>query len=404
MGKQSLVSARRALSSLLVGCAAFGALASPALAANDWDFSSDPGFGVVQQVAAGVSCAGGWDSAAQALSLSLAGSGDGNVQACALVGGELPLTTAADPFVFSFDYLLPVAPSGELTTSGPSVTLASSAAWDPLGNYLGSALRFDVFNLGTAFGLYLSTSDADLDPLPLFVDSGVALQPGVTYRIQVRYLPDTSTLEFEATDVDSGVVVRSGTIADFTLLAEFDRYFVSATAFGADIDTRTLIDNVSFQGASAGEQAVSVDVLPGRRQSCLVDDAHGMLTVAVLGSADFSVADVDQSSLVLDPFVPRDADRGPRCRTRDLDRDGNDDLLCRFRGDAPGADGEMLTLTLSGTLQGGTPFSGSDTVCTSAERRHHHGRHGGHDRDHGKDHHEGGHGKDQDRDRGDRHH
>ncbi|HSG88031.1 MAG TPA: hypothetical protein VLA56_02385 [Pseudomonadales bacterium] len=347
-------------------------IASSALAATD-SFSSNPGFSVVSQVAAGVTCEGGWNAAEENVFLSLVGSGDGTVQACALQGAAVPQSGATDPFVFAFDYYLPVAPSGDLAVSAPSVTLASTANWNPLGNYLGSALRFDLFNLGGVFALYLSTSDADLDPLPNFVATGVNIDPGRTYHIQARYLPDTSSLEFEASDADTGEVVKNGTVADFVLLADFDRYFVSAGAYGANIQTSAVIDNVSFEGPEADALAVSIDVMPGRRRSCLPEGSRSEVSVAVLGSSGFAVADVDLESLSLAPFVLADGgkrhDKSRACRVRDLDQDGNPDLLCKFRGRAEAGADPSMTLSLNGVLFDGTEFTGSDTVCTSEARR-----------------------------------
>lgn len=99
---------------------------------------------------------------------------------------------------------------------------------------------------------------------------------------------------------------------------------------------------------------------------------------AILGTADFDVADIDPTSLALagvspirfsheDVAMPMGADAG-ECECNEVGPDGYTDLTLKFyRDDIIAAlgevyDGDMVPLTLSGNLYDGTPIEGSDCV------------------------------------------
>jgi len=105
--------------------------------------------------------------------------------------------------------------------------------------------------------------------------------------------------------------------------------------------------------------------------------AKGVLPVALLGSEDFDVNDVDPSTVTIGEAVPKRfllADvSGPAvdesaCACPSAGADGFDDLVFQFRsadviaglGDA--TSGAVRTVTLSGKLNDGTPFDASDCV------------------------------------------
>ena len=108
----------------------------------------------------------------------------------------------------------------------------------------------------------------------------------------------------------------------------------------------------------------------------------GVLPVAVLGSEDFDVQDIDVTSLLLEGVAPiRDnlEDVGTPAEGNDCDctTDGPDgfmDLTLKFGKQEIAmvlgsvADGDVVVLTLKGLLHDGTPFEASDCIIVRGPR------------------------------------
>jgi hypothetical protein len=107
----------------------------------------------------------------------------------------------------------------------------------------------------------------------------------------------------------------------------------------------------------------------------------GVLPVAVLGTVDFDVYDIDVSTLLLEGVPPIMQGGGPRvedvatpspntdeCACTKFGPDGLDDLTMKFSAQhvisalSPGTPGETRTLTMMGTLVDGTQFEAQDCV------------------------------------------
>ena len=141
------------------------------------------------------------------------------------------------------------------------------------------------------------------------------------------------------------------------------------------------------------QPGASLDIKPGSCPNSFNRNSNGVLPVALVGSADFDVKDVDLDSLLLvrkdDPLggsvAPNEGPPGPhsefedvatpfagdpQCDCHDLEGDGIQDLMMHFRSqqvvDALGLDafspGALVSLTLIGTLLDGTPFEADDCV------------------------------------------
>ena len=156
-----------------------------------------------------------------------------------------------------------------------------------------------------------------------------------------------------------------------------------------------------FSGGSSGTGVLnivkkvpptSLDIKPGSCPNSYNRGSHGVLPVALVGSADFDVKDVDISSILLSrkdggggSVAPNEGPPGPasefedaatpfdgeeQCDCHDLEGDGIQDLMMHFKTDdvvaALGLNdfdpGALVPLTLSGNLLDGTPFSASDCV------------------------------------------
>lgn len=108
---------------------------------------------------------------------------------------------------------------------------------------------------------------------------------------------------------------------------------------------------------------VAVDVRPGTDVNAVDPEARGLVPVAILGSVDFSVSDVNVETLAFGPDGAR-ASRFGRGIVRDVDRDGLDDLLALFpiarTGIEPGDDQACVTFR----SVHGIVFTGCDAIWT----------------------------------------
>jgi len=110
---------------------------------------------------------------------------------------------------------------------------------------------------------------------------------------------------------------------------------------------------------------VDIDIKPGSDPNCFNNDGHGVIPVAILGSADFDVIAIDPATVTLESLAVRAAGRKGdlQAHIQDVNGDGFDDLVVQIE-DVDGAftDGTG-TATLTGQLFNGTPFEGTDDIC-----------------------------------------
>jgi hypothetical protein len=114
--------------------------------------------------------------------------------------------------------------------------------------------------------------------------------------------------------------------------------------------------------------AVNIDIKPGSDPNCFNIDGHGVIPVAILGSADFDVANVDDTSLMLDGFAVRvRGNKGPLCSVEFSNADLFPDLVCHFEDGGPeNWTAGAATATLTGNLKdefGGLAIEGTDSIC-----------------------------------------
>jgi hypothetical protein len=119
---------------------------------------------------------------------------------------------------------------------------------------------------------------------------------------------------------------------------------------------------------------VGIDIKPGSYPNSINLCSNGVVTVAILGSADLDVSTIDPSTLKLGTVDPRMVGRGDKssCNIKDVSgdfsvtlegmADGFDDLVCQYEtidlGDLSGS-GEA---TVTGSFYGGQDFEGTDTI------------------------------------------
>jgi hypothetical protein len=119
---------------------------------------------------------------------------------------------------------------------------------------------------------------------------------------------------------------------------------------------------------------VTIDIKPGSFPNCINVDGHGVIPVAILGSADFDVTQIDISTLNFAGTAVRiKGNDNPQCSVEDVSGDfsaslegapdGYPDLVCHFVDDPSFWEPGDGVATLDGLLLDGTPIQGTDTLC-----------------------------------------
>jgi len=108
---------------------------------------------------------------------------------------------------------------------------------------------------------------------------------------------------------------------------------------------------------------VGIDVKPGSEDNCININDKGVIPVAINGSQDFDVHQINTLTLKLAFLSVRVKGNGlPQCGYDDWNNDGQDDLICHFIDDSSIWLTENDKAVLTGYLLDGTPFQGSDFI------------------------------------------
>lgn len=122
------------------------------------------------------------------------------------------------------------------------------------------------------------------------------------------------------------------------------------------------VDDVQILGLQHLE--VAIDIKPGSDPNCFNINGHGVIPVAILGSADFDVQDIDPDSLLFGGLAVRvRGNKGPLCHVEYINNDSFPDLVCQFEDDASNWSAGVSTATLTGDLFEGTAIEGTDSIC-----------------------------------------
>lgn len=115
---------------------------------------------------------------------------------------------------------------------------------------------------------------------------------------------------------------------------------------------------------------VLVDIKPGSCENPVNKKSKGKLPVAIIGTQDFDVTEIDISSIQLEGVTPIKTKTedvvGKDCNNKGPD--GHLDINLKFRTQdivaAMGEinDGDVITFQLTGSLNSGTEFEGEDKV------------------------------------------
>jgi hypothetical protein len=124
------------------------------------------------------------------------------------------------------------------------------------------------------------------------------------------------------------------------------------------------VDAVGGNGICQFIITVEIDIKPGSDPNCFNINGHGVVPVAINGSANFDVNDVDLTTLSFAGLAVRvKGNDKPQCSIKDWNGDGFDDLVCQFVDDASTWEPGDAEASLTGALLDGTLFEGTDSIC-----------------------------------------
>ncbi len=112
---------------------------------------------------------------------------------------------------------------------------------------------------------------------------------------------------------------------------------------------------------------IAIDIKPGTDQNCLNSDGQGVIPVAILGSYDFDVRDIDVASVTLETMNVKAVGKSNKllAHYEDVNGDGYEDLVVQIEDSGGNFSKGDSTAYLTGSLHSGTIIYGYDSVCVA---------------------------------------
>ena len=109
--------------------------------------------------------------------------------------------------------------------------------------------------------------------------------------------------------------------------------------------------------------AIEIDIKPGSDPNSINLALNGVIPVALLGSEDFDVTEVDQSTLEFEGNAARTKGKSGNIGAfEDVDGDGYADLVVQFPAEGLALSETDTEATVIGSLLDGTPIIGTDSI------------------------------------------
>jgi hypothetical protein len=172
-------------------------------------------------------------------------------------------------------------------------------------------------------------------------------------RITFRVLSDTTAHSSQYT-VLTDARRPDNTVFETPLVVEYYNYNILIDATNATVQSGTVTIGQPILD-------VPIDIKPGSFPNSINPRSRGVIPVALLGSVEFDVTDVDVMTL---RFGPDEAAPRHRPHLQDTNFDGQMDLVIHFRTQETGIHCADVEATLSGILQNGQAIEGTDSVRT----------------------------------------
>ena len=165
---------------------------------------------------------------------------------------------------------------------------------------------------------------------------------------------------------NSSLTITSGTFATSTVIYDA---LPGDSNLGTSLEIRLANASVNSSQTNFDDVrlttglAVEIDIKPGSDPNCFNSNDHGVIPVAILGSASFDASTVNPLSVVLDGQAVRVKGKsGNAGSLEDVNNDGFSDLVVQIIDDAAYVPGSTIG-TVTGQLNDGTPFIGTDSIC-----------------------------------------
>ena len=215
--------------------------------------------------------------------------------------------------------------------------------------------------------VFVRSAGGDINVFDYDQATGVMTPPTVAFTFTIAAAaPTTTSSTFIEQGVDTMAFTPDGSklyvVAGATVQVFNATDGSSAGSFGS-FDSPT---GICFARGAAGPPPVVevvIDVNP--EGDCIKNDGQGVIPVAIFGSADFDVTQIDFSTVELESLTVKIAGTGGNFQVEfsDLNLDGFTDVVVKIDDSASVLPSGDIEVTLTGALLDGTEFKGTATIC-----------------------------------------
>lgn len=164
--------------------------------------------------------------------------------------------------------------------------------------------------------------------------------------------------------IQQGDALLGSTVADLHIQVESINDFGQIVFWASLADgTKAIVRAEPDLGPT--EIEVTIDIKPNSEPNCINNDGNGVIPIAILGTVDFDVTQIDAASVLLEGMGIRIAGKSNKLLSHisDSNGDGIDDLFCQIEDFDGALEEGAESATLTGMLLDGTPIIGTDSIC-----------------------------------------